>query len=74
MAQNYREGMAYGMMGYCVPHSVYPAGYQCDPSKPLPFAGIASQKNHCSVYLMCTYGDSGERAWGIPPLSARFNT
>ncbi|MFO0833440.1 MAG: DUF1801 domain-containing protein [Phycisphaerales bacterium] len=58
----YEEGMSYGMIGYYVPHSVYPAGYHCDPSKPLPFAGLGSQKNHMSLYLMCVYGDTGEHA------------
>jgi hypothetical protein len=56
----YEEGMSCGMIGYYVPHSVYPAGYHCDPSKPLPFAGLASQKNHMALYLMCVYGDPGE--------------
>lgn len=58
----YEEGMSDGMIGYSVPHSVYPAGYHCDPSKPLPFAGLASQKQHMSVYLMSAYGDKGEYA------------
>lgn len=47
--------MQYGMIGYYVPHSVYPPGYHCDPKQPLPFAGLASQKNHVSLYLMCVY-------------------
>ncbi|HMO34771.1 MAG TPA: DUF1801 domain-containing protein [Gemmatales bacterium] len=58
---DYSEGMQYGMIGYYVPHSVYPAGYHCDPKQPLPFAGLASQKNHMSLYLMSSYGD--EEAW-----------
>lgn len=58
----FEEGMNYGMIGYYVPHSAYPAGYHCDPSKPLPFAGLASQKQHMSVYLMSAYGDKGEYA------------
>ena len=56
----FKEGMQYGVIGYYVPHRVYPAGYHCDPKQPLPFAGLASQKNHMSVYLGCVYGD-GER-------------
>lgn len=52
----FEEGMQYGMIGYYLPHSVYPDGYHCDPSQPLPFAGLASQKNHMSIYLMCVYG------------------
>lgn len=55
--KDYQEGMQYGMIGYCVPHSVFPAGYHCDPRQPLPFAGLASQKGHLSLYLMCLYND-----------------
>ncbi len=51
----YSESMQYGMIGYSVPHSVFPAGYHCNPKQPLPFAGIASQKNYVSVYLMGVY-------------------
>lgn len=51
----YAEVMQYGMMGYVIPHSVYPAGYHCDPKQPVPFAAIASQKNYVSVYLMGVY-------------------
>lgn len=49
------EGMQYGMIGYYVPKSVYPAGYHCDPKLCLPYGGLASQKNHMSLYLMCYY-------------------
>lgn len=59
----YQEGMQYGMIGYFVPHSVYPPGYHCDPRQPLPFAGLASQKNHMSVYLMCVYGAETHERW-----------
>ena len=44
-----------GAIGYVLPHSVYPNGYHCDPMQPLPFAGIASQKNHIGLYLFCVY-------------------
>jgi len=57
----FEEGMQYGMIGYFVPHRVYPPGYHCDPKQPLPFAGLASQKNHMSVYLGCVYGPERER-------------
>jgi hypothetical protein len=56
---DYEEGMQYGMIGYYVPHRLYPAGYHCDPKQPLPFACLASQKNYMSLYGMCLYG-SGE--------------
>jgi hypothetical protein len=58
--KDYEEGMQYGMIGYYVPHSVFPPGYHCDPKQPLPFAGLASQKNHMSIYLGCVYADSGQ--------------
>ena len=38
-------------------------GYHRDPKQPLPFAGLASQKNHMSIYVMCVYGDPGHEAW-----------
>lgn len=55
---DYEEGIQYGIIGYYVPHRVYPAGYHCDPKQPLPFAGLASQKNYMSLYLMGLYVDS----------------
>lgn len=57
----YEEGMQYGMIGYYVPHKVFPAGYHCDPRQALPFAGLASQKNHMAIYLMCVYGSEKQR-------------
>jgi hypothetical protein len=52
---DYEEGMSYGAIGYYVPHRVFPPGYHCDPKQGLPFAGLASQKNYMSVYLMGLY-------------------
>lgn len=59
----YEECMSYGMIGYVVPHSLYPKGYVCNPKLPLPFLNLASQKNHMAFYLMCCYGDAELRAW-----------
>jgi Domain of unknown function (DU1801) len=60
------EGMQYGHIGYYVPHKVFPPGYHCDPTLPLHYAGIASQKNHMALYLMCVYvgqpDESGQTA------------
>lgn len=61
--RGYAEGMQYGMIGYSVPHKLYPPGYHCDPRQPLPFAGLASQKNHMAVYLNCLYGNSRLEEW-----------
>ena len=63
LPKGYKEGIQYGMPGWFVPHSVFPAGYHCDPKQPLPFAGLASQKNYMSLYLMCVYGDEKHRKW-----------
>ncbi len=65
---DFEEGMQYGMIGYFVPHRVFPAGYHCDPRQPLPFAGLASQKNHMSLYMMHCYENSEAVRW----LSSRF--
>ncbi len=58
--KDFEEGMQYGMIGYYVPHRVFPDGYHCDPKQPLPFAGLAAQKNNYSLYLMCIYGDQAK--------------
>ncbi len=63
LSKGYEEGMHYGAIGYCVPHSVYPPGYHCDPKQPLPFAGLASQKQYMTLSLMCVYGDPEHEAW-----------
>lgn len=58
LGKGFVEAMQYGMIGYVVPHSIFPDGYHCDPKQPLTFAGLASQKNYMSLYLMCVYGDA----------------
>lgn len=58
------EGMQYGMIAWSVPHSVFPPGYHVNPSIPLPYVSLASQKNHCSLYLMNIYADgTDEERW-----------
>lgn len=61
--KGFSEGMGYGMMGYSVPHSIYPAGYHCTPHLPLPFVGLASQKNFIALYHMGLYGDKKLLDW-----------
>lgn len=63
LPKGYAECMQYGMIGYVVPHSLYPAGYHCKPSEPLTYASLGSQKNHMALYLMCAYGDSKTNEW-----------
>lgn len=50
LPKEFEEGIQYGMIGYYVPHSVYPDGYHCDPKTPLPFMSFASQKNSINLY------------------------
>ena len=57
LPEGFEETMNYGMIGYVVPHSIYPDGYHCSPELPLPFLSIASQKNHIGFYHMGIYSD-----------------
>jgi hypothetical protein len=57
--------MNYGMLGYVVQHSLYPAGYHCDPKLPLPFAGLASQKNSINFYHMGLYANKELYDWFV---------
>src|SRR5688572_22375508 len=59
----YEEGIQYGMIGYFVPHKLFPPGYHCDPKQPLPFGSIASQKNHMALYLMGVYMSPNQERW-----------
>ena len=63
LPKGFKEEMNYGMIGYVVPHSLYPAGYHCDPKMPLPFLCIASQKNFVAVYHMGVYMDKKIFDW-----------
>ena len=57
--------MNYGMPSFVIPHSIYPNGYHVTPDLPLPFIGIASQKNHIGFYHMGLYADSKLLDWFI---------
>lgn len=59
----FKEQMSYGMIGYVIPHSVYPDGYHCDPSLPLPFMSIASQKGFVALYHMGIYANPKLLKW-----------
>lgn len=62
LPDGYQEAMQYGMIGWSVPHDRYPAGYHTDPTQPLPFASLASQKQYVSPYLTGTYLGCAERS------------
>ena len=63
LPKGFKECMGYGMIGYVVPHSLYPAGYHCTPEHPLPFMNLASQKNYIADYHMGVYGSSALLKW-----------
>lgn len=63
LPKGFQEVMNYGMPGYVVPHKIYPAGYHCDPKLPLPFLGLASQKNSINFYHMGIYADPKLLKW-----------
>jgi uncharacterized protein YdhG (YjbR/CyaY superfamily) len=63
LPDGFQECMSYGMIGYVVPHSIYPAGYHCDAKLPLPFINLASQKSHIAVYHMGIYADQVLLDW-----------
>ncbi len=63
LPKGFLEVMDNGMLGYVVPHSLYPNGYHCNPKQPLPFMNIASQKNFIAVYHMGVYSDPKLLKW-----------
>ncbi|MBV5311792.1 MAG: DUF1801 domain-containing protein [Prolixibacteraceae bacterium] len=63
LPEGFVEEMNYGMIGYVVPHSIYPKGYHCDPKLPLPFLSIAAQKNFIAVYHMGMYANPELLNW-----------
>lgn len=58
LPEGFKEQMSYGMLGFVVPHSLYPDGYHCDTKLPLPFINLASQKNFIAFYHSGIYADS----------------
>ena len=65
LPKGFEEVMNYGMLGYAVPHKIYPNGYHCDPKLPLPLMALASQKNNISFYHMGIYADKQLLDWFV---------
>ena len=65
LPKGFEEGMNYNMIGYYVPHSIYPKGYHCDTSLPLPFMNIASQKNSINLYHSGIYAKKELLDWFV---------
>lgn len=65
LPEGFEPAISYGGLGYVIPHSLYPAGYHCKPAEPLPFAGIASQKESINFYHMGIYSDPVLLNWFV---------
>lgn len=65
LPKGFQERMNYGMIGWVVPHSTYPDGYHCDPTLPLPFMSLASQKNFVALYHSGIYADQKLHDWFV---------
>lgn len=65
LPKGFEMTMSYGMIGFVVPHSLYPKGYHCDTKLPLPFINIASQKNFIAIYHMGMYADESILNWFV---------
>lgn len=69
--EGFKEGISYGMIGYVVPHEIYPSGYHCDPKVPLPFVSIANQKNFIGFYHMGMYANEELTNWFVEEYKKR---
>jgi hypothetical protein len=74
LPEGFEETMSYGMLGYVVPHSIYPNGYHCDPKLPLGFIAIASQKNFIALYHMGIYSDKNLHDWFVSEYQKHCKT
>ncbi len=71
LPKGFAEQISYGMISWVVPHRLYPPGYHCDPKLPLGYAGLASQKNYMSLYMMTVYQNSAMERWLRGEFQAR---
>jgi len=74
LPKGFEECISYKMIGYVVPHSIYPGGYHCDPKLPLPFINIASQKNFVALYHSGIYADPKLYDWFVEEYPKHVKT
>ena len=74
LPKGFKEVMSYGMIGYVVPHELYPPGYHCSPELPLPFMNLASQKNFIAVYHAGIYADPEMLKWFVEEYPNHVST
>ena len=70
----FEEAKSYGMFGWCVPHSIYPAGYHCKPEEPVPFVSMASRKNFIVLHHMGLYADPEILEWFVGEYPKHVST
>lgn len=73
LPEGFREVMNYGMIGYVVPHTIYPKGYRCTPDLPLPFMNLAAQKNCIALYHMGLYMNAPLMQWFVAEYTKQFS-
>ncbi|MFV1885458.1 MAG: DUF1801 domain-containing protein [Balneola sp.] len=74
LPEGFEECINYGMIGYVVPHSIYPDGYHCSPELPLPFINIASQKNFIALYHSGIYASEELLNWFVEEYPKHVKT
>lgn len=74
LPSGFAETMQYGMISFVVPHSVYPQGYHVDPTQPLPFISLASQKYGIGLYHMGLYASPALMQWFQQAYAAAVST
>ncbi|MGE3108437.1 MAG: DUF1801 domain-containing protein [Phycisphaerales bacterium] len=63
LGSDFEECMQYGVIGYVVPHRVWPQGHHTNPKLPLMYMGLSSQKNDMVVYMLFLLHNKPEREW-----------
>jgi len=70
LPNGFEETIQYGMIGYVVPHSLYPQGYHVNPKEPLPFIALANQKGYIAFYHLGMYADKPLLEWFVKSYEA----
>src|ERR1041385_3085279 len=63
LPKGFKKGIGYNMLAWSVPHSLFPAGYHCDPSKPLMLMSLSATKGGISLHHMGLYGSTPLMNW-----------
>lgn len=72
LPQGFEEAESYGMLGFVVPHALYPKGYRANPKLPLPLIGFTKQKHYYAIYHLGVYAFPELAAWFEAEYTARY--